>query len=353
MRFLRRSLALPLAVALATALVLPTAARNINANNAYTVTNLVSDQAGVALKQDTNLVNGWGIAASGGSPWWVADNHTSKSTLYRGDGSIVPLVVAVDEPTGIVFNGTGLFAVSDGTHTGSAFFIFATEGGQILGWNPTVMGGTDAILGGAHEGAIYKGLALAVAGDGNPYLYAADFHNGAIDVYDSNYAMTSLPGSFTDPGIPAGFAPFNVQNLGGVLYVTYAKQDADAMDEIAGPGLGYVSAFDTDGNFMGRVASGGDLNAPWGLAMAPADFGRFSGDLLVGNFGNGRINAFDPVTFEPKGHLKNERGKAVVIDGLWGIGFGNGGAAGLPNVLYFAAGPDEERHGLFGRIDAQ
>src|SRR6266516_4405753 len=182
MRFLRRSLALPLAVALAAAVALPSAARNINANNAYTVTNLVSDQANVALNQDPNLVNGWGIAASGGSPWWVADNHTEKSTLYRGDGTIVARVVNVaGGPTGVVFNGTGLFAVSDGTTTASAAFIFDTEGGQVLGWNPNVMSGTDAILGGEHAGAIYKGLALAVAGDNNPYLYAADFHDAAID----------------------------------------------------------------------------------------------------------------------------------------------------------------------------
>ncbi|MDP9272817.1 MAG: TIGR03118 family protein [Chloroflexota bacterium] len=355
MRFLRRSLALPLAVALAAAVAMPIAARNINANNAYTVTNLVSDQADVALNQDTNLVNAWGIAASSGSPWWVADNHTNKSTLYRGDGSIVSLVVTVPGgPTGVVFNGTGLFAVNDGTTTASAAFIFDTEGGQVLGWNPAVMGGTDAILGGAHAGAIYKGLALAVAGDSNPYLYAADFHNGAIDVYDSSYALTSLPGDFTDPGIPAGFAPFNIQALGGVLYVTYAMQDADAEDEIAGPGLGYVSEFDTDGNFIGRVASGGDLNAPWGLAIAPADFGRFSGDLLVGNFGDGHINGFGAGDsgWEAKGHLKTPDHHTLVIDGLWGIGFGNDAGSGPHNVLYFAAGPDDEEHGLFGSITA-
>jgi len=354
-RFLRRSLALPLAVALAAAVAMPIAARNINANNAYTVNNLVADEPGAAALTDPNLVNGWGITASSSSPWWVVDNETNKSTLYRGDGSIVPLVVGVDGgPTGIVFNGTAGFTVTDGTNTGPARFIFDTEGGQVLGWNPAVAGGATAILGGEHPGSNYKGLALAVAGDSNAYLYAADFHNGAIDVYDSTYALTSLPGGFTDPGIPAGFAPFNIQALGGVLYVTYAMQDEEAEDEVAGPGLGYVSAFDTDGNFIGRVASAGDLNAPWGLAIAPADFGRFSGDLLVGNFGDGHINGFGAGDsgWEAKGHLKTPDHHTLVIDGLWGIGFGNDAGSGPHNVLYFAAGPDDEEHGLFGSITA-
>jgi uncharacterized protein (TIGR03118 family) len=358
MRILRPSLALPFAVALVISLALPSAASNIQANNAYTVHNLVSDQEGAAARTDTNLKNGWGIAASSGSPWWVADNHTDRSTLYRGDGTIRPLVVVVEGgPTGVVFNGTADFTVTDGTNTGAAAFIFATEGGEILGWNPTVGGGTDAVPGGAHAGAIYKGLAIGVsADDGHNYLYAADFHNAAIDVYDASYAVVSLAGDFTDPGIPAGFAPFNVQNLGGTLYVTYAMQDADAEDEIAGAGLGYVSAFDTDGNFLGRVASGGSLNAPWGLAWAPSSgFGKFSSDLLVGNFGDGRINAFAaaPDGWEARGHLKTAGHQPLSIDGLWGIGFGNGNVltgSGPTTTLYFAAGPNDEENGLFGSI---
>jgi uncharacterized protein (TIGR03118 family) len=358
MRIPRRSLALPFAAALVMAVALPSAAQNIQANNAYTIHNLVSDQAGVATFMDPNLKNGWGIAASGGSPWWVADNHTDRSTLYRGDGTARPLVVVVEGgPTGIVFNGTSDFTVSDGTNTGAALFIFATEGGQVLGWNPAVGDGATAVLGGAHAGAIYKGLAIGVsAADGLNYLYAADFHNGAIDVYDANYAQTSLTGDFIDPGIPAGFAPFNVQNIGGTLYVTYAMQDANAEDEIAGEGLGYVSAFDTDGNFLGRVASGGSLNAPWGLAWAPpSGFGKFSGDLLVGNFGDGRINAFAPTSggWEARGHLKTPDHHPLSIDGLWGIGFGNGNVAtgsGPTTTLYFAAGPNDEENGLFGSI---
>jgi uncharacterized protein (TIGR03118 family) len=359
MRILRPSLALPFSAALVLALALPSAASNIQANNAYSVHNLVSDQPGVATFTDANLRNGWGIAASGGSPWWVADNHTDKSTLYRGDGSIQTRVVGVaGGPTGVIFNGTADFTVTDGTTTAPALFIFATEGGQILGWNPTVGGGTDAVLGGAHTGAIYKGLAIGVAGDARNYLYAADFHNanspnGAIDVYDASYALATLPGDFTDPGIPAGFAPFNVQNIAGTLYVTYAMQDADAEDEIAGPGLGYVSAFDTDGNFLGRVASGGDLNAPWGLAWAPAaGFGKFSGNLLVGNFGDGAINAFAATSsgWEARGHLKTPDHHRLTIDGLWGIGFGNGSGSGPTTTLYFAAGPNDEENGLFGSI---
>jgi uncharacterized protein (TIGR03118 family) len=202
------------------------------------------------------------------------------------------------------------------------------------------------------HGASYKGLALAQTATG-AFLYAADFHNNHVDVFDSAFHAVTIAGGFVDPKLPAGFAPFGIQRIGTMIFVAYAKQDDDAEEEVAGDGLGYVSAFNPDGTFVRRVASRDALNAPWGMALAPANFGRFSGDLLVGNFGNGRINAFDPVTYEPKGHLKNERGKAVVIDGLWGIGFGNGAAAGPTNVLYFAAGPDEEQHGLFGRIDAQ
>jgi len=202
------------------------------------------------------------------------------------------------------------------------------------------------------HGASYKGLAVAQTATGT-FLYAADFHNNHVDVFDSAFHAVTIAGGFVDPTLPARFAPFGIQRIGTMIFVAYAKQDDDAEEEVAGDGLGYVSAFNPDGTFVRRVASRDALNAPWGMALAPANFGRFSGDLLVGNFGNGRINAFDPVTFEPKGHLKNERGKAVVIDGLWGIGFGNGAAAGPTNVLYFAAGPDEEEHGLFGRIDAQ
>jgi uncharacterized protein (TIGR03118 family) len=333
----------------------PVAARNINAQNHYTVTNLVSDVPGWAAVTDPNLVNGWGITASPtGSPWWVADNGTDSSTLYTGAGGVIPLVVSVPGgPTGTVFNTAGAadFNVSNGTTSAKALFIFATEGGQVLGWSPSVNAGA-AIEGyTADDGAIYKGLAIGSDTNG-AHLYAADFHNNKIDVIAPDFTLEDSNGRFVDPGLPAGFAPFGIQNLGGTIFVTYAMQDADAEDEIAGPGLGVVDAFGTDGSFLGRVATGGDLNAPWGLAWAPAGFGRFSGDLLVGNFGDGRINAYaaTPDGWEARGHLKDTSSHPISIDGLWGIGFGNGGAAGPLNVLYFAAGPEDEAHGLFGSI---
>jgi uncharacterized protein (TIGR03118 family) len=285
----------------------------------------------------------------------VADNGTDKSTLYNGNtGAPVALVVSVPgAPTGTVFNGVATdFVVTNGAVTNGARFIFATEDGQILGW---VQGTTAAVLGKdrSEVGASYKGLAIGSTG-GAQYLYAADFHNARVDMFDRTFTPQAWAGAFVDPGIPAGFAPFGIQAVGpDMIVVTYAKQDADAGDEIAGQGLGYVSAFGTDGSFQGRIASRGALNAPWGIAMAPAEgFGRFSGDLLIGNFGDGRINAYamGEGGWEARGHLKGDDHRPLEIDGLWGIGFGNGAASGARNVLYFAAGPDDETHGLFGSV---
>jgi len=327
--------------------------------NSYRVQNLVSDGfVTTAEPPDPLLVNGWGIAASATSPWWVAANGSNNALIYNATGVRAPLVVqATGGPTGIVaYGGTG-FVVTTAAASGPARFMWAAEDGTISAWSPAVPPTTLShvmipnALAPAH-GAIYKGLALAQTTTG-AFLYAADFHNNHVDVFDSAFHAVALAGGFVDPRLPKGFAPFGIQTIGTMVFVAYAKQDKDAKDEVAGDGLGYVSAFNPDGTFVTRVASRDALNAPWGMALAPAKFGRFSGDLLVGNFGNGRINAFDPVTFEPKGHLKDTKGKAVVIDGLWGIGFGNGAAAGPVNVLYFAAGPDDEQHGLFGRIDAQ
>jgi uncharacterized protein (TIGR03118 family) len=342
--------------------VAPVSAANINSQNSYTVHSLQSDNGVDGSTVDANLVNGWGIAALPTSPWWVADNGTDKSTLYRGDGSKVPLTVSVPGgPTGIVANAAGTgFVVSDGAASGSARFIFANEAGEIRGWNPNVpaAGSTVTEVGSPADGAIYKGLAIGTSG-GQQYLYAANFHDAEVEVYDSTFAEVDWDGAFVDPGIPAGFAPFGIQNLNGMIFVTYAKQDADAEDEIAGEGLGYVSAFGTDGSFLGRVASGGALNAPWGLAWAPLTdghghpgFGKFSGDLLVGNFGDGRINAFawTGSGWEARGHLKTANHHPLSIDGLWGIGFGNGAGSGPITTLYFAAGPDDESHGLYGSV---
>ncbi len=336
----------------------PAGAANINSVNAYVVHMLQSDVPGAAAGTDPDLVNGWGVAASGTSPWWVADNGSGKSTLYNGGtGAKLGLVVSVTgaagpaKPTGIVFNGNQAFAITTGG-TDFARFIFDSEDGTVSAW---LSGTASVVKATSPDGAIYKGLAIGtVSGGGtsHAYLYATDFHNGRVDVYDGAFALQHWAGAFTDPGLPAGFAPFGIQNLAGKIYVTYAKQDADAEDEIAGPGLGYVSAFATDGSFLGRVASGGSLNAPWGLAMAPGGWERFGGDLLVGNFGDGRINGYAPTAggWEDRGHLKLTNHRPLVVDGLWGIGFGNGGGAGPLTSLYFAAGPDDEAHGSFGSI---
>jgi uncharacterized protein (TIGR03118 family) len=328
--------------------------------NAYRQTNLVSDLPGLAELTDPDLVNPWGMAAGPTTPAWVADNGTNKATIYRGfvEGSPiqkVPLVVSIPggAPTGQVFNPTPGFVVSSGTASGPALFLFTSEGGQITGWNPGVPPpppSTQAQVGASVPDAIYKGLALASTAAGT-FLYAADFHNGRIDVFDSNFNLVHLPGSFSDDAIPAGFAPFNVQTLGGRLYVAYAKQDADREDEVAGPSLGFVDVYDLNGNLLRHLIERGQLDAPWGLALAPARFGRFSGALLVGNFGNGRINAYDPESGEFLGRLRSEDGRPIEIDGLWALRFGNG-VTGNRTTLLFTAGIDDEAHGLFGAIEA-
>lgn len=331
------------------------------AGRSYRVDVLVSDGAVEAKALDPLLVNGWGIAAGPTTPWWVSDNETATSTLYDGTGAKVPLVVSVPgAPTGVVFNGGTGFPVSDGTVSAAARFLFASEDGRIFGWSPAVpppAPSTSAfvVVDRSDRAASYKGLAIASTADGDR-IYAADFHNARVDVFDGAFDEVPIPGAFVDPGIPSGFAPFGIQNVSGRIVVTYAKQDEDAEDEIAGQGLGFVSVFDADGTFLARIATRGLLNAPWGVALAPPDFGEFGGDLLVGNFGDGRILAFSTTSdlrrFTPRGVLRGEDHKPIEIDGLWGIGFGNGTASGPTNALYFAAGPDDEEHGSFGRIDA-
>jgi uncharacterized protein (TIGR03118 family) len=342
----------------------PASAADINSQNAFVVDNLQSDVPGLAAHTDPDLVNGWGVAALPTSPWWVADNGTHKSTLYNvNTGLKLGLVVDIagdggpGDPTGIVANTTSEFAISSAPGTAPTRFIFDSEDGTVSAWN----GGTTSVVKATSpDGAIYKGLAIGSVTSGGTtsnYLYAADFHHARIDVYNGSFALQSWTGAFVDPGIPAGYAPFGIQNIGGHIFVTYAKQDADAEDEIAGPGFGFVSKFGTDGSFEGRVASGGDLNAPWGLAWAPSSWERFGGHLLVGNFGDGRINGYRWAdgTWEARGHLKDSSHRPIVIDGLWGIGFGNNtgtnnGGAGPTSTLFFAAGPDDEAHGLFGSI---
>src|SRR6266567_5476185 len=272
----------------------------------YEQHNLVSDGAVPAGLVDAALVNAWGLVASATSPWWVADNGTGLSTLYNGNtGAKVTLTVTVPgAPTGIVFNGGPGFVLTGGARTGPARFIFASEDGTISGWNPTVAA-TQAIVGvdNSAGGAVYKGLAIASTAAGDR-LYATNFHAGTVEVFDAGFHQ--VLGGFTDADLPPGYGPFGIRLLSGTIYVTYALQDADKHDDVAGVGHGFVNSFDTEGHLLRRVASRGRLNSPWGLALAPADFGAVSGGLLVGNFGDGHINAFDPHRFQGNGQLRQQ-----------------------------------------------
>ena len=330
-----------------------------HAMSAYSVHNLVSD-GGVPADHhaDADLVNAWGIAFNPNAVVWIANNGTGTSTLYDGAGVKQGLVVPIPPigsaaPTGIVFSGGNDFMVTGPAGTAAARFIFATEGGTIAAWAPLIdplNHAVETVPKTATGGAIFKGLALA--GNGNAhFLYAADFHNNRIQVFDGTFKPATLPGSFTDPHLPRHYAPFNIQNILGNLYVTFARQDDEKSDEIAGEGFGFVSVFDANGNFIRRFASRGTLNAPWGIALAPADFGRFSNMILVGNFGDGRISAFDLDTGDFRGLLRTANHRAVSIEGLWGLAFGNGVLGQPTNALFFTAGPGDEAHGLYGRID--
>jgi uncharacterized protein (TIGR03118 family) len=344
-----------LAFALAVAvLAVVAAAQGRTAAGIYTVHPLVTDAGTTAPATDASLVNGWGLSAGPTTPWWTANNGTNTSTLYSGTGVKAALTVTVDgAPTGTVFNGNAAdFVVSQNGKSGAARFLFSTEGGTILGWSPTV-NGTAAIVGATTAGAVYKGLAIA-----NDRLYATDFHNGKVDVFDSAFKPVTLANGFKDSKVPKGFAPFGIQALGGNIFVTYAKQDAQAKDDVAVPGQAYVDEFTPDGALIASVVNSGKknapLNAPWGLAMAPADFGTLSNFLLVGNFGNGRISAYmqNGAKWVYKGQLRLADGTPIAIDGLWAIAFGNGAAAGPTNTLYFLSGPSQEQHGLYGSITA-
>ena len=386
-----------------------------NSSGMVLQTNLVSDLPGVAAVQDPNLVNAWGISESGGSPFWISDNNAGLTTLYGVPGTnatsvtINPLAVNIPTPvgstggtpTGTVFNaaaGAGAFAITGPGKTGqtttaAAAFLFASEDGTIVGWNPGIdPTGKFAGPGGAsaqavmavdnsgnnftnpdptqQTGAVYKGLAIAtsstpiIAADPNStaLLYATNFRAATVDVYDSHFNLVTAlaPGAFSDPDLPMGYAPFNVAVLGGKVYVTYAKQDALKHDDVSGTNSGFVDVFNLDGtpglaHGAVRLITRTALNSPWGLAIAPAGFAGVSapgGDpvLLVGNFGNGHINAFDAATGSLLGHLKNPGGQPIKIDGLWALQVGNGGNGGAKNTVYFTAGPFGESHGLFGAL---
>jgi len=343
-------------------------------NSAFVQVNLVSNLPGVAPLTDADLVNAWGLAASPGtdqapgSPLWVSDNGSDKATLYNnGTATTVSKVgLTVDvtgaAPTGQVFNtdtNPNDFVVTDANgHSGRALFIFDTENGTIDGWSPGVGVASGAtppskvteVARDNGANAVYKGLAIAQASDGHTYLYATNFRSGRVEAYDSTFTPVELPGGlFVDPKLPTGYGPFGIQEIGGQLYVSFAEQDAALHDDVAGQGNGFVDVFTNDGAFVKRLITRGQLNSPWGLALAPAGFGKFGGDLLVGNFGDGNINVYNPNNGARVGDLRQPNGRPIVIDGLWGLRFGNGNAAKTGELL-FSAGPNHESDGLLGKI---
>ncbi len=314
----------------------------------YSSTNFQSDIPGLAAHVDPNLVNPWGMAASSGGTIWVSDNGTGVSTLYKQDGTARPLVVTIPtsarnkdggNPTGIVFNDTQFFKVTLNGNSLPAAFIFVSEDGSISGWNPT-LDGTHAIIAvdnGTNLGskrAIYKGATLGVA-NGHNFLYVTNFHTGHVETYDENFHQVN-PGGFADGTLPAGYAPFGIRNISGEIFVTYALQDAKGEDDVAGPGNGFVNVFDPSGNFLRRLVSNGNLNAPWGLALV-------DGELWIGNFGDGTINNYDPTNGTFLETISRANGDPVQFDGLWDL-------LPLGTGVYFTAGIADEGHGLFGLI---
>ena len=314
----------------------------------YSWTNLQSDIPGVAQHTDSNLVNPWGMAASPSGIIWVSDNGTGVSTLYHQDGTALSLVVTIPtaarnrgtgNPTGVVHNGTSFFQVTENGNSAPAVFIFASEDGSISGWNQTLdmMHAIIAVDNGRNLGtdhAVYKSLTLGVANSHN-FLFVSNFHTGQVETYDENFHQVT-PNGFVDPNLPAGYAPFGIRNFNGEIFVTYAKQDPRRHDDVACPGCGFVDVFDTSGNFLRRLVSNGNLNAPWGLA-------EVNGNLWVGNFGDGLINVYNPATGAFIETLMRANGTPLQFDGLWDLlPFGNG--------VYFTAGIADESHGLFGLI---
>jgi uncharacterized protein (TIGR03118 family) len=342
----------------------------------FTDTALVTDSSTVvatALTIDANLQNPWGVAVAPGLPFWIADNNSNLSTLYSGIGVIetqeitgssnvgiaIPASAAGVQanPTGQVYNGNGGFQIATSNGQESALFIFDGEGGTIAAWAKdsgaaAVTAYDDGVISGANH-AVYKGLAIGTVG-GATYLYATDLHNNKVDVFDTNFSKpAAMQGKFVDPNIPAGFVPFGIAALNGNLYVTFAKQDSAMHDETTGAGLGYVDIFDFSGNLLSQFASAGALNAPWGIAIAPAGFGSLQGDVLIGNFGDGTINIFSPngtalANFE--GPLMSTSGLPIAFPGLWSLVFGNGDADKPLTTLFYTAGFADQTDGVFGGI---
>ena len=319
----------------------------------YATHNLVSDQASKADVRDPSLVNAWGLSFGSNTPAWVADNGTDVSTLYAGDHGTtainkLPLTVKIPggAPTGTVFNGSDSFVIGSGAAKGPASFLFSSEAGKITAWNGAPPATSAEKVASVHD-AIFKGLAIADTSKG-PRLYATDFHNDKVDVWDGGFMRVRHKGAFRDRKLPKGYAPFGIDAIKGDIVVTYAKQDAKAEDDVSGAGHGFVDVYSEGGKLLDRFASRGALNSPWGVVMAPQGFGGTAGDMLIGNFGDGKINAYSP-NGAFLGPLKNAMGNPISIDGLWALEFGNG-VIGTPKTLLFTAGPNDEKHGLFGDI---
>ncbi len=359
------ALAVTVPAALAVAAVAPAASARIHGHdNEFRQTNLVSDLKTVGAQVvDANLKNSWGLALGPTTPLWVADNGTSVATVYpvspagptaQPSRLTVTLPPKDSAPTGQVFNPTSGFVLKSKAGKGPALFIFSSEGGQIIAWSPVA----DPIVNGmstaqvkfsSRSGAVFKGLAIASTRFGT-FLYATDFHNGRVDVFNSRFHLVHVPGHFRDPFLPRGYAPFGIRAIGGLIYVTYAKQDADRHDDVAGPGHGFIDVFTAGGFMLERLVSRGALNSPWGLEVAPKGFGRFGGKLLVGNFGDGRIHAYGLFSGRPDGTLRTKHDKPITIDGLWALQVGTATTGGTGTLL-FSAGPNDEADGLVGALN--
>ena len=323
----------------------------------YAITNLVSDQPGKAEVRDTDLKNPWGLSfgTKPATPAWVANDATGVSTLYTGDVgtkgvTTVPLTVQIPGglPTGTVFNSSNSFVVKSGGKQGPANFLFSSQGGEITAWSQDVPPLTTAKKVAKARGADFTGLAIANTSKG-PRLYAPDFRKGKVDVWNGSFGRVHKKGAFRDRKIPKSYAPFGIDTVKGNIVVTYSQRDSYGQPSATGPGHGFVDVFSPGGKLLKRFASAGPLNSPWGIAKAPKGFGPASGDMLIGNFGDGHIMAYKPRSGRLVGMLKNDKGKPITIDGLWALEFGNG-MIGTPKTLLFTAGPDFETHGLFGDI---
>jgi uncharacterized protein (TIGR03118 family) len=363
MRFARVSLVLP-AVALVLGQATPAQAATFHGS--FHQANLVSNIPGLAPVTDPDLKNPWGMSSSATSPIWVSDNNAGVTTLYNSAGQKIALTVTIPAPdggpggtpTGTVFNGSTDFVVTQGTKSGPARFLFDTEDGTLVGWNPGVnptkailaVDNSQAVDSAGDVGAVYKGLTSGMVGTAN-FLFATNFRFATVDVFDGHFVQQHWAGAFTDSSIPSGFAPFGIQSIGGQIYVTYAKQDAEKHDDVSGLGNGFVDVYTTSGELVRRLASGGTLNSPWGLALAPSTFGNFHDDILVGNFGDGLISGFT-TDGRFRGQLKSETNAPIQNDGLWALRFGIGGNNGSPDELFFTAGLNDEADGLFGKITA-